>query len=105
VDDDSDFDQEDDGIVFNCIRHTPSTPLFVVRCAFSQSAEKGDWRRTTIFDTITKIGGKNCKMIMDSESCINAVSSKVIKEVRVKVVPHPHICKVSWINSTALDMK
>ena len=29
----------------------------------------------------------------------------MIEKVRLKVVPHPHPYKVSWINSTALDMK
>ena len=42
---------------------------------------------------------------MDSESCVNAVSCRMIEEVEWKAEPHPHPYKVSWINSTALDMK
>jgi len=42
---------------------------------------------------------------VDSESCINAVSSKMIEKVGWNVEPHPHPYKVSWINSTALDVK
>jgi len=42
---------------------------------------------------------------VDSESCVNAVSSKMIEKIGLNVVPHPHPYKVSWINSTALDVK
>ena len=38
----------------------------------------------------TKIGGKNYKVIVDSESCINAISSKVTENLGLKVVPHPY---------------
>ena len=42
---------------------------------------------------------------MDSESCVNVVSSKMIEKVGWKAEPHPHPYKVSWINSTDLDVK
>ena len=52
-----------------------------------------------------KIGDKNCKVIVDSENSINAISSKLIERLGLKVVPHPHPYKVSWINSTTLEVK
>ena len=42
---------------------------------------------------------------MDSESCVNAVSFKMIEKVGWKAEPYLHPYKVSWINSTALDVK
>ena len=105
VDDDSNFDQEEDDVEFNYIRRAPSTRLYVIRCAFSQLAKENDCRRTVIFHILTKIRSKNCKVIMDSENCINAVLSKVIEKVGLKVVPHLHPYKKSWINSTILDVK
>jgi len=51
--------------------------------------------------TFTKIGDKNYKVIVDSKSSINAISSKVIKGLGLKAVPLPHPYMVSWINSTA----
>ena len=58
-----------------------------------------------MFHIITKIGGKSCKVIIDSGSCINAVSSKVITKFGLKAVPHPHPYIVTWINSSALEVK
>jgi len=52
----------------------------------------------------TKIGYKNCKVIVDSRSCTNAVSSKVTEKLGLKVVSHLHPYKVSWINSMALEV-
>ena len=53
----------------------------------------------------TKIGNKNCKVIVDNESCINAVSSKLTEKVGLEDAPHLHPYKVSWINSTILEVK
>jgi len=50
----------------------------------------------------TKIEDKNYKVIVNSKSCINAISSNVTKKFGLEVVSHPHLYKVPWINSTAL---
>jgi len=42
---------------------------------------------------------------VDSESNINAVSSKVIERFELKAISYPHPHKVSLINSTALKVK
>ena len=61
--------------------HSPSIDdvdrinLNVVRCALAQPKESDDWHRTSIFQTLTKIDGKNCRVIIDSESCVNVVAS------------------------------
>jgi len=46
------------------------------------------------------IGDTNCKAILDSGSCINTISSKVIKKDGLKMVPYSHSYKVPWTNST-----
>jgi len=94
-----------DSISLNYIQPTISIHLSVIRCALSQPKERDDWRRTTMFHIITKIGGKSCKIIIDSESCINVVSSTLIAKISLKVVPHPHPYRVTWINSSALEVK
>jgi len=53
----------------------------------------------------TKIGDENCEVIVDSESSINAMSSKAIERCGLKTIPHLHLFKVSWINSTTLEVK
>jgi len=58
-----------------------------------------------MFHIIMKIGGRNCKIIVDSESCINVVSSTVIAKIDLKAEPHPYPYRVTWINSSALEVK
>jgi len=105
VDSDTDKEITGDDISLNCIRPTPSTHLSVVRRVPSQPAEKDDWKRTAIFQTFSKIGDKNYGVIVDSESCINAILSKVIENLELDVVPHFCPNKVSWINSMAISVQ
>jgi len=52
-----------------------------------------------------KIGGRSGKIIVDNGSCINAVSFTVIAKLGLKAVPHPYPYRVTWINSSALEVK
>ena len=82
-----DFDIEQ-AITFGCILDMtpPSTVnvdmitrhLSVVRCALAQPKENDDWCRSSIFQTLTKIGDKNCQVIIDSGSYVYAVASSMI---------------------------
>jgi len=99
----SDYDQECFYAKCNYIQLAPSNYISIVRCVFSK--EKNDWKSTAIFHTFIKIGDNNWKVIVNSGSCVNAVSSKIIEKVGWKAEPHPHPYKMSWINSTALDVK
>jgi len=56
----------------------------VVRCTLAQHKDTVYWRRTTIFHTWIKVGDKNCKIIVDSRSCITAVSSSLISKIGFK---------------------
>jgi len=76
----------------------------VVRCTLIQPHEIDDWRRTTIFHTWMKINDKNYKIIVDSGSCINAVSSKLVSTIGLEAVPHPCPYKVSWVNTTSIEV-
>ena len=67
----------------------------MVRCALAEQRDTDDWRRSVIFQTYTKCGDKTCKVIIDSESCINAVSSNVVSHLGLKLTPHPNPYKVS----------
>ena len=89
--------REDDSTQLACIRALPSfdnlnegslgTPVMsVVRCTLAQSKESDDWKRNTIFQTFVKCGTTNCKVIINSGSCINAVSSKLVSLIGLKLV-------------------
>ena len=38
---------------------------------------------------LTKISDKNCRVIIDSESCVNVVTSNMVTKFGLNVVPHP----------------
>ena len=53
----------------------------IVRCTLAQPNETDGWRRTTIFRIYMKIGDKNCKIIVDSRSCIIVVSYRLVSMI------------------------
>lgn len=61
--------------MLGCVRsislHSKTTRLNVVRCTLTRPKETEDWRRTVIFYTYIKCGGKECKIIIDNDNCIN----------------------------------
>ncbi|GFY90942.1 hypothetical protein Acr_07g0011380 [Actinidia rufa] len=79
--------------------------LGVVRCALTQAKEDNDWRRNAIFYAYIKCGEKDCKVIIDSGSCINAVSSSTVSRLGLKPVPHPSLYHVSWVDTSSISIK
>ena len=57
------------------------------------------------FFKLTKIGGKNSWVIIDSGSCVNAVASGIVTKLGLTTVLHPQPYKVSWVNSASIDVK
>jgi len=49
--------------------------------------------------TSIKYGEKGCKVIIDSKSCINAVSSSCVTRLGLKYVPYTKLYNVSWVNN------
>ena len=92
---DMDDDTTCDSIGLNCIQSTTSIHLSVVRCALSQSKKKDEYRRITMFHIIMKIGRRSCKITVNCETYINDVSFSVIAKFGLKVVPHPHLYRVT----------
>ncbi|XP_020677004.2 uncharacterized protein LOC110095705 [Dendrobium catenatum] len=105
IDDDEEFFCDEDTAVIHCLQKLDHLDLQVVRCAFSQPKLSDDWRRTSIFYTFTKIRDKNCKVIIDSGCCVNAVLSVMVSKLHLKATPHPNPYKVAWINSSTLQVK
>ena len=95
-------DSEDDmrhEEVLNTIRY-----VAVVWCTLAQPKDTVDWRRTSIFHTWIKTGWKNCKIIVDSGSCIYMLSSSLISKIGLKTVPHPSPYKVVWVNAASMEV-
>ena len=106
---------EDDPSYLTCIRAISHqvddfkdfgvTRVNVIRCALAEQRDTDDWRRSAIFQTCAKCGDKTCKVIIDSGSCINAVSSNVVSCIGLKLTPHPNTNKVSWVDTSSIAIK
>ncbi|XP_078437266.1 uncharacterized protein LOC144707886 [Wolffia australiana] len=55
--------------------------------------------------TYIKINSKACKLIMDSGSCINAISDTMVTRLVLAVIEHPTPYDVSWIDASSLPVK
>ena len=77
----------------------------VVRCALAEQKDTNDWRRSALFQTYTKCGNKTCKVIIDSESYINAMSFNVVSRLGLKLTPHPNPYKASWVDTSSIAIK
>lgn len=87
-----DLDNSEDTFL-GCIQTSSLTPhmpkVGVVRCTLIQPKDVDDSRRHVIFHTFIKINNKGCKVIVNSGSCINAVSMATISCLGLKPIPHP----------------
>ena len=54
-------------------------------------------QRKALFITICKVEGKCCKVVVDSGSTNNLVSTKIIDKLNLKKTKHPAPYKVSWL--------
>ena len=57
-------------------------------------------QRHSLFRTCCIINGKVCNVIIDNRSSENIVSSKLVQVLNLKLDPHPHPYKVSWIKKS-----
>ena len=50
----------------------------VIGCILTQTKTQEDWCRTNILHTFVKLGDKVCKIIIDSGSCVNTISTNAV---------------------------
>ena len=55
--------------------------------------------------THIKCREKDCKVIIDSGSYINVVSSSTVTHLGLKSVPHPSPYHVSWVDTSSISIK
>lgn len=58
--------------------------------------------RTSLFQTITKLGDKYLKLIIDSGSSLNVVAKSAVASYGLKSEPHPQ--PVAWIDKTSVPV-
>lgn len=54
-------------------------------------------QRKSLIKTTCKAGGKVCKVLIDSSSTKNFVSLEMVEKLKLRRLPHPCPCKVSWL--------
>ena len=69
---------------------------------FNPTKKNEDWHRTTIFHTFIGQQNKICKVIIDSGSCINAISTDAISKLDPTSVDHLNPYKVGWIDASSI---
>ncbi|KAI4372837.1 hypothetical protein MLD38_011021 [Melastoma candidum] len=72
--------------------------LLVVRKALSVTPARVENPRENIFHTRCTVKGKVCLVIVDSGSCINAVSRTIVEKLKLPIETHPHPYRLQWLN-------
>lgn len=85
--------------------HDQDTTLGVMRCVLTQPHSPQDKDQMSIFYSFIKIGGKACKVIVDSSSSINAISLNSISRLDFSTIDHSHPYKVLWVDSSSADVQ
>lgn len=76
-------------------------PLLVVHraCLTLRGVEGDGWLRTNIFQSTCTIGGKVCKLIIDSGCCENMISDEAVAKLGLETQTHPQPNKLSWLQN------
>ncbi|XP_052290298.1 uncharacterized protein LOC127900023 [Citrus sinensis] len=79
--------------------HGDSGPMLIVNRTFftPKGQDKDKWLRQNIFQTTCTIGGKICRMVIDSGSCENVISKEAITKLNLKTEPHQTPYKLTWL--------
>jgi len=79
--------------------HGDNGPLLVVRrvCLTPRAADGDSWLRNNIFQSTCTIGGKVCRLVIDSGSCENVVAEEAVQKLGLATEKHPHPYKLSWL--------
>ena len=72
--------------------------LMVRRLLRGQSSDLSQSQRENIFHTRCKILDKTCSLNVDSGSCCNCCSTRLVSELNLTIVPHPKPYKLQWLN-------
>jgi len=72
--------------------------LMIRRTLNNQPSATMETQRENIFHTICKVLENICSIIVDSGSCCNCCSTRMVEKLNLQVVPHPKPYKLQWIN-------
>nr|KYP34011.1 hypothetical protein KK1_045081 [Cajanus cajan] len=72
--------------------------LMIRRLLGSQPHDSHLSQRENIFHTRCKISDKACSLIVDSGSCCNCCSTRLVEKLELTPIPHPKPYQLHWLN-------
>jgi len=73
--------------------------LLVLRRLLGSLANEGEeTQRENIFQTRCLINGHTCFLIIDSGSCANGASNRIVNKLNLDTTPHPNPYKLQWLS-------
>lgn len=57
-------------------------------------------QRENIFHTRCLVNGKTCSLIIDSGSCTNVASTRLVTKLGLKTTAHPRPYRLRWLKET-----
>jgi len=74
--------------------------LMIRRLLSDQHIPKEPTQRENIFHTRCKILENTCYLIVDSGSCCNSCSKRLVDKLALTIIPHPKPYKLHWLNES-----
>ena len=74
--------------------------LMIRRTLNNQPSASIETQRENIFHTRCNVLENICSLIVDSGSCCNCCSTRMVEKLNLQVVPHPKPYKLQWINES-----
>jgi len=71
----------------------------VRRTLYNQSSPQELTQRENIFHTRCIVLENTCFLIVDSGSCCNCYSTRLVKKIALSILSHPQPYKPQWINN------
>lgn len=92
---------EDDGNdnTVDTIQRDTGLSLVLRRNCLLPKATHESWLRTNLFCSTCTINGRVCKLIIDSGSCTNVMSSEAANKLGLEVTLHPAPYTLAWLNT------
>ena len=90
------FDGTDEGDVE--LFEGDTGPAIVVRCLrLTPHANRDEWLRNNIFQSISIIQKKVYRFVIDASSCENIMSTEVVEKLGINTEAHPKPYKLVWL--------
>ena len=78
--------------------YTCERELMMIRRTLNNQSSVKETQRENIFHTRCKVLENVCSLIVDSVSCCNCCSTKVVEKLNLQLIAHPKPYKLQWKN-------